>query len=57
MVVVVMTVAVLRWKLVVLTQSMHAHTHSLVRSETAVLPLLVPAAAELGFAALAPLLG
>ena len=33
------------------------HTHSLVRSETAVLPLLVPAAAELGFAALAPLLG
>ncbi len=35
----------------------HTHTHTLVRSETVVLPLLLPAAAELGFPALPPLLG
>ncbi len=31
--------------------------HTLVRSETAILPLLVTAAAGLGFSVLAPLLG
>ena len=41
----------------VLKKTLDMLAHTLVRSGTAILPLLVTAAAELGFSVLAPLLG